>query len=182
MKETAAFTPAPINLETLLAAKDERFSLQQALLKKYSLPLVSLTITLPGPIKLNETAKFLFDNACQALTEYYQQQQIDCLEVIQRIKVTGPEAFFVFNMQEDALKLACIEIEQQHPLGRLWDMDVFSASSFTAMSRRQFGYAARKCLMCDNDAKVCGRARLHSLDQLNQKIENLVSQYKACLR
>ncbi|RKS87725.1 holo-ACP synthase [Orbus hercynius] len=167
----------PITLHELLDAKEKRVALQHRLLKQYRLPLISLTITLPGAVKLNGCALFLFRQAQQQIIQYYQQHHITCLKTIEHIQATGSEGFFVLDMPELSLKQACIDLEQQHPLGRLWDIDVLSPATLTSISRTQLGYPPRQCLICDNNAKICGRARTHSLDELNQTIMTLATQH-----
>lgn len=165
-----------ITLTELLAAKEQRAALQKTLINQYSLPLISLTITIPGPVKLTPCSIFLFDQACAQIEAYYQQNQIPCLNVIKNTDISGPEGFFILNQAEQPLKKACMAIEDSHPLGRLWDIDVISAKNHIGISRNALGYPPRTCLICGNEAKACARARTHSLDELIAKINDIARQ------
>ncbi|WP_392562661.1 citrate lyase holo-[acyl-carrier protein] synthase [Orbus sturtevantii] len=166
----------PITLAQLLAAKERRAALQQRLINRYSLPLISLTITIPGPIKLTPYSLFLFAQACTQIEAYYQQNKIACLNVIKNSDASGPEGFFVLSQTEQQLKQACMDIEDSHPLGRLWDIDVISAQNSISISRNILGYPPRKCLICGNEAKFCARARIHTIDELTSTIETIARQ------
>jgi len=166
----------PITLTQLLTAKEQRAALQKTLISQYSQPLISLTITIPGSIKLTPCSLFLFEQACTQIEAYYKKNQIECLTMIKNTDVTGPEGFFILNQAEQQLKQACMEIEDSHPLGRLWDIDVISAKNHTGISRNALGYPPRKCLICGNEAKVCARTRKHTTDELIAKIETIARQ------
>jgi len=166
----------PITLTQLLTAKEQRAALQKTLIDQYSQPLISLTITIPGSIKLTPCSLFLFNQACKQIEDYYQQNRIECLTVIKNTETTGPEGFFIINQAEQQLKQACIDIEDSHPLGRLWDIDIISVKNYTGISRNALGYPPRKCLICGNEAKACARARTHTTDELIAKIETIARQ------
>ncbi|WP_392565501.1 citrate lyase holo-[acyl-carrier protein] synthase [Utexia brackfieldae] len=166
----------PVTLAEILNAKEQRAEYQEQLLAKYQLPLLSLTITMPGETKLNECVLYLFERAYQQIIAYCQQHQLTCRMHQQKILNTGPEGFFVIEQSELALKQACVEIEQSIPLARLWDIDVISVTSGQPISRKTLGYSPRRCLICDNEAKVCARARTHSIVELTHAIEHLAAQ------
>lgn len=67
-----------------------------------------------------------------------------------------------------------IEAEQQFAVGRLWDFDVFTAQG-QLLSRQQLGVTERRCLVCDQPAKVCARQRTHSLSEILNQIEVLAN-------
>lgn len=168
-----------ITLAELLDAREQRAYQQQKLITQYQSPLISLTISMPGAVKLNEDALFLFTEATNHIVEYCKIHQLDCLTHHERILPTGAEGFFVVREPEHALKQACIAIEHTHELGRLWDIDVISVKSFTALSRTALGYPARKCLLCENDAKICTRGQTHGLEELLEKIKQIVETYRS---
>ena len=89
---------------------------------------------------------------------------------------TGPEALYVLDLDAEVLKLATTDLEERHPLGRLWDLDVITTSG-TGLSRLQMGRPARRCLLCSRPARECGRSRRHSLPELRRKIRNMVDHF-----
>lgn len=46
------------------------------------------------------------------------------------------------------------------------------------MSRSSLNLAERKCLLCGNDARICARSRVHSADELNEKIAAMKEEYE----
>ncbi|WP_043812809.1 citrate lyase holo-[acyl-carrier protein] synthase, partial [Rubrivivax gelatinosus] len=57
-------TPVPVTLEQMLAAREERVRSQQAALAAHGLPLLSLTLVAPGPVKDSAALREVF---CVAL-------------------------------------------------------------------------------------------------------------------
>ena len=58
-----------------------------------------------------------------------------------------------------------IELEDHHPLGRLWDLDVLAPEQ-GQLSRQDLGFPARQCLVCDEPAHACARSRRHPLARI----------------
>ena len=77
------------------------------------------------------------------------------------------------DAQAAVLKLRTSQIEDSAPVARLFDMDVLDADG-KKLDRTVFGYPARKCLLCDEPASICGRSRAHSVEQLQQKTAELL--------
>lgn len=89
---------------------------------------------------------------------------------------TGSEALLVLNADPAEIKRKTVTMEDGHPLGRLFDMDVLDADGLS-LSRTDLDAAQRTCLICGRSAKVCGRSRAHSLEQLRNRIGQLLDGY-----
>lgn len=154
-----------VTLEQVLHQRDQRVHLTRQLKEKYPHhSILSFKLNIPGPIKNNETIKAVFNEGLKALpTNSINQVTADYL-------IGGPEAIFVYTISAKDLKLKMVEIEENHPLGRLFDCDVES------IKRQDLNIPARQCLICDQKAQVCGRSRTHSVDQLINKIEELIGE------
>ena len=85
--------------------------------------------------------------------------------------VTGFEAYFVVDMQPEEAKRICCGIEDSHPLGRLMDMDVIVDGK--PLSRGDIGLPERRCLVCENPARLCMRAHTHSQEEIQDAINAL---------
>ncbi|MDQ0199278.1 citrate lyase holo-[acyl-carrier protein] synthase [Neobacillus ginsengisoli] len=165
-----------VTLEQLLQACEHRAARQKELLEKYRLPLVSFTVNMPGACKKTSDSCIIFREGCNALEkklketgcspEYYEANNPD----------TGYEAYFVVKTAERTLKAHMLQIENEHPLGRLFDLDVIGADG-NPISREDFGNSKRKCLLCDEEAHSCGRSSRHSTEALMQKIHIMVDSY-----
>ena len=75
-----------------------------------------------------------------------------------------------------SLKRMC-RIEESHFLGRIFDIDVYDGEG-GQVSRSSLNLAERKCLLCGNDARICARSRVHSADELNEKIAAMKEEYE----
>lgn len=165
-----------ITLEQLLKARDERAEKQKELIKKFGMPLISLTVNIPGRIKKTSASSNIFKEGCNALIKKLEEnknrpQYFEMCELI-----TGPEAYAVVNSDEYELKEFVLQIENRHPLGRLLDFDVIGCSG-NIISREELGYPKRKCLLCDEDAHVCARSRAHPLELLLERIQSIADSY-----
>ncbi|NKI74874.1 citrate lyase holo-[acyl-carrier protein] synthase, partial [Dickeya sp. CFBP 2040] len=86
---------------------------------------------------------------------------------------TGAEAFWVMSKDALSVKAAAIALEEQHPLGRLWDFDVFCPQE-GSISRTLLAHDHRRCILCEESAHVCARSRRHALPDVIEKIESIL--------
>ncbi|MBQ4299361.1 MAG: citrate lyase holo-[Bacteroidales bacterium] len=163
-----------VSLEDLLKSRDERASTQMSLLAAYpGCSLVSLTVIFPGQVKRSKESLIVGGAAVAAILGRF-SRQIKYSEV--RDLETGYEAYFMVEAPAVELKRICCEIEETHPLGRLMDIDVLGADA-VPLDRRFFGFSARKCLVCGQDARLCMRNTTHDLNELDNKIKQMIDAY-----
>lgn len=164
-----------VDLLDILTNKEARMSRQQEWLKSHSLPLISFTINMPGPVKMNEASMTIFNQGVYAICEACKENgwPIPTRQILQQ--KTGPEAIFVVDVPSAMeLKRIMIKIEHNHPLGRLMDLDVIGKNG-KVISRKSQMLDSRKCLLCEENAVVCSRSRRHSLPLLLNKIYEMTS-------
>ncbi len=163
-----------ITLDQLLASREERASFQKELLKGYpGKTLVCLTVIMPGKVKRNLQSLVVAQAAVTALVSVFGNAMLK-LEL--RDLPTGYEAYLVTPLSnEDAKREAC-RIEDTHPLGRLFDVDVIDTDG-VPVSRESVGLNPRKCLVCDNEARYCMRNRTHTLAELSARIDEMIESY-----
>lgn len=65
---------------------------------------------------------------------------------------TGPEAFFLLAADAPEIKRKMTSIEENHGLGRLFDIDVLGPDS-VPLSRSVLGLPPRSCLICGEKCK-----------------------------
>jgi len=166
----------PVGLEQMLEARELRAVRQAAALVRFKRPIVSVTVVTPGPVKDGPLPRHVLtqalaeiDAVCGAL--YWPILSRTVIE-----QATGPEALFVVGADARLLKAETVELEDKHPLGRLWDLDVI-APGLRSLSRKDFGFKARRCLACDQPAFECGRSRRHPLNELWTTIETIVRRH-----
>ena len=173
MDADAIFSGPVVTLEQVLEARSRRAERQQAALTDGAACLVSFTLNIPGNIKQFPLARAAFLEGLGLLRDAFgsailQEKTVD--------EPTGSEALLVLDADPAEIKRKTVAMEDAHPLGRLFDMDVLDDSGHS-LSRTDMGAAQRTCLICGNSAKVCGRSGAHSLDQLRARIGQLLEDY-----
>lgn len=163
-----------ITLDKLLASRDRRVEMQQKLREKHpNLTLVCLTVIMPGNIKRNLSSLIVSQAAINTLLNKLEGNIID---VITRDLETGYEAYVVTRLTQHETKLIACDIEDNHPLGRLFDIDVLDNDGIP-VKRETVGFQPRRCLICDNEARYCMRNRTHTPQELNAKIQQMIDVY-----
>ncbi len=163
-----------ITLDRLLASREERASFQRELLKSHpGKTLVCLTVIMPGKVKRNLQSLVVAQAAVTALVSAFGDSMLR-LEL--RDLPTGYEAYLVTPLSNEEAKLETCRIEDTHPIGRLFDLDVIDADG-VPVSRESVGRKPRKCLVCDREARWCMRNRTHTPDELSARIDEMIEAY-----
>ncbi len=166
-------TDRAVSIPALLASRDERQARQNAWLAGHRLPLISFTVVAPGPVKDSELTRRIFNHGVAALHGLAKKSDWLIRAQTSLVSASGPEALFAIAAPAHDVKLATIQLEQQHPLGRLWDLDILTLEG-TVLSRHDFSLAQRRCLLCSLSAVECGRARTHTLADLLAQMKELL--------
>ena len=158
-----------VTLKELLDSRENRVWHQQELLDKYSGILVSVTLNIPGPIKDKPEYQKVMEWGMEALLAAF---GVNAIYSETRFLKTGAEGYICLNGLEKAeAKYLAVIIESMSPKARLLDVDVMDKDG--AVSRGELGLDARKCLICDEDAKACARSQKHSMEELLAKVNEL---------
>ena len=137
----------PQSLEALLASREDRQARQDALREKTGLPLLSMTLNLPGPCKRTPASAFFFDCQVQDLTRLLQGLGARILARDRVSRGTGDEIILaVQGLEAEALKSLALALEEASPASRLLDLDVLTAQG-NPLGRAQLGLPARTCLL-----------------------------------
>ena len=86
----------------------------------------------------------------------------------------------VLPLSAHAAKRQAVTLEDRHPLGRLFDLDVCSQAGpdglLVPLSREDLGLPPRRCLLCGEPARYCMRAHTHTQEELMAQIERMVQE------
>ena len=154
-----------VELPKMLDARERRQFVQQKLLNEHQLPLISFTLNIVGPIKVFPLAVRTFEEGLSMIRTQCMAWKLPIIEEKRIEDITGYEAFLVIDSDARTVKEILCRLEERTPLGRLFDLDVLSPDG-TKISRTDFHMPPRKCLLCNQDAFVCGRSRTHSVDEI----------------
>lgn len=161
-----------VSLDDILRSRDERRLRQGELLKEYGTPLISLTVVMPGEVKLNEASVYMGDSAVGEILGALGGSIL--FMSVNKTKPTGFEALFAVEGDALSVKRIVCGIEESHPLGRLFDIDVIRLDG-RPISRSDCGLPERRCLVCGDSVRNCMRTQKHSVGEIMTKIEDIIS-------
>ena len=182
----------PITLDELLARRAARHAMQQKLMAEHSgKTLVCLTVVMPGSVKRNQQSLTVARAAVKAMRKAYnisddllpetelltnelKAETGECL--VERDLNTGYEAYLITPLPLLEVKRVAVDIEDTHPLGRLFDIDVIDAQGIP-VSRDRVGGQPRRCLVCDHEARYCMRMRWHTQEEIWARIKQMTDDY-----
>lgn len=175
MKLETIIHGTPVSLPEILDARECRAYRQKELLKLTGTrSIISFSMNIAGAIKHFPLGVAAFEEGTKELRSRIPAKQI--LHFEESRKNTGPEAFFVLTEEPDAIKRITASIEESHPLGRLFDMDVIRPDGLS-VSRSDLGLEPRTCLICGDNAKACARAKTHSTELVLWRTAQILNDY-----
>ncbi len=83
--------------------------------------------------------------------------------------------YYDFKESVSKLKKSFIDLEDNHPLGRFIDIDVYSKTK--THTRKESNLPQRKCLLCDKEAWVCMKNMNHTVAELKTHIIKTSNDY-----
>jgi holo-ACP synthase len=172
-----AGTDRPVTLDAVLEGREMRAQRQAQALARHGLPVASVSLVMPGPVKDSLLARYLLGAAVAALDALMRERSWEVLSREQHLPATGPEALYVIDAEARSLKAAVARLEDTHPLGRLWDVDVLAPRE-GPLSRVALGMPTRGCLLCDQPGHACARSRRHALPELMRVIQEKVDAFR----
>ena len=171
---------APASVEQMAARRERRVFEQREMLARggENRCVVCIGMNIAGPNKRNGLIDAAFLDAVLLLTmsvgigETLEEREGSGAELRFINENTGIEALIALDMDPKKLKRICMEIEEHHPVGRLFDMDVI-AKNGEKLGRSE----PRKCLLCAENASVCARSRAHTVEELQMKTAELLKRF-----
>ena len=175
-----------ITLQQLLESRDRRAARQAELLGQYpGKALLCLTVMLPGPVKRSDVSLKIAAAAVAAVHSTFDLQ----FEELRDLD-TGYEGYFIVDLDPVSAKRLAVSLEEDHPLGRLFDLDVIAPASFSVPSasgfsavfpdgvrplgRQELGLPQRLCLICGKPVRECMRTRAHGTEELLSVINDII--------
>lgn len=157
-------------LTDMLLCRERRAQIQDTFLSQYHCPVISFCMNIPGPVKTNEQIRAAFENGKTALLTRLEQSSAEIKNSLEIHEKTGDELLLSIDCPAEKIKDLTTEIEETHPIGRLFDMDVINTDG-QKLSRNTY----RKCIICGCQAQECARTRKHSVEEMQTKIEEMLS-------
>lgn len=168
-----------VELEEMLQFREMKVRIQKELREKYKgLVTMALAMNIPGPVKTSPDILLAFEEGTRTLEREVSDWGIRIKAMNQVSENAGFMKFYVLDSVDPAgVKDLAVRLEETHPLGRLWDIDVYNIEG-TSMSRDFLSAPARTCFICGLEAKGCARNRTHSVEELMEKVANMIQDWK----
>jgi len=163
-----------MSLAAVLAARDARALAQRELIERTGQAVLSLSVVAPGTVKDSAQIKRVFAEAAAEISVLLIGSGCSVAARVEQHHETGPELMAAVAAQPESLKRAVISLEEQHPWGRLWDIDVVTDTG--PLSRVELGVDPRRCLVCQRDAAGCARSRRHPLPEVVAAADRILDQ------
>jgi holo-ACP synthase CitX len=162
-------TPCAASGRSLLTARDGR----QILLDRHlgaGRTLLALSLAIPGEEKSPPGAAALFAWAAAEVARAFPGAEL--LEA--EHDALGPFALWAAPEDARAAKLRAASLEAARPAARLVDLDVYSPEG-ASLDRDVLHLPARPCLLCDEPARACIRARRHDHAELAARARSVLA-------
>ena len=164
-------------LENILKAREQRWFRRLKTVEKYLLPVVTITLNIPGPQKDAE----IFIKTHKVITGIF----LDLLNTQAGFLVTyrednldydGPETLLAVKGEALDLKKLALEIEEKHPLGCLVDIDVMDERQ-NILSRLDLNRPERSCLVCGQKVRSCIATKKHTWFEVMEIVKQIIDMY-----
>lgn len=163
-----------VTLAQMLEAREQRVFRQSSLNRQWGLPIISFSMNIPGPVKDSPLIRRGFYAGCRELDDRLPPSAVKHRQIIEA--VTGCEAVYVVDMDALDIKACTTQIEDTHPLGRLFDMDVIGPD-LAKLDREAVGGGSRDCIVCGAPGRGCASRRVHSVAQLQSAVSKILTSH-----
>lgn len=160
----------PVTVADMLDARDRRAERQKRFLET-SPVLICLTMNIPGSIKASTEILAAFREGVRRV-----QSAVGARPILYEA-FTGPEAYVPLNADAEVVKREMCRIEDEEPLGRLFDLDVLTGNG-EKHGRLALGFSPRSCLLCGKPAFACARSRAHSVSELSGEVSRRIDEWR----
>lgn len=160
-------------VDTFLRDRDLRVEYQKMLVNTYNKTVVCARVNYPGINKTNFVTIKINEIIYKALVDLIGNK---ILFENSYISLEGPISILVVDKPPFEFKKRCVNIEENHSLGRLVDIDIYG-ENYCGISREDLGISKRKCYICDDLAFICSRSKKHSEYEVISYIENCVNNF-----
>ena len=174
--QDSLYTGKHVTLEAVLSSRENRVKRQNALKRRHSSAVVSYTLNIAGPVK-----RFPLGDRCFYAGKAEIEKQLSrngwiAFDVVLTDDETGLEYLWAVDAEALKLKSAMAALEETHPLGRLFDVDVI-AKDGGKISRDMIELPERACLVCGKPGAGCARSRAHPLDEILSRTISIMEDY-----
>ena len=159
-----SFEMGEVTVLDMMEVRERRAERQRELLR-FGETLICLTMNIPGAQKVTPLVFVAFSEGRRRIEAAMPSARF-CTEILEK---TGLEAYYLVNGDASAVKRTLCAVEDETPLGRLFDIDVLQADG-EKISREALGLPPRTCFLCGRPAFLCARSRAHAVKDMTDEI------------
>lgn len=167
-----------VDLKAVLAAKEQRSAIRDGLIAAWGLPVVSITLNMPGRIKNSPPLRQLLRHAATLFREQAEREGLTIAEERMIYADGGPAALFAVDGAPVRLKRLGVDLETRSSYARLLDIDVFDAAGLQ-ISRSHLALPVRKCFVCEEEALACRRSGRHDQREILRQADSWLASFAA---
>lgn len=160
---------AEVRLEEVLEAREQRVQAQQEMLHAYGKPVISFTLNIAGPVKVDAWSSYAFQEGRERLLGALESMHLPIAAQRELPSPAGRTLLLAVEGDAAVVKRLCVLLEDADPLGRLFDMDVLDVSGEKMTRPRERG-----CLICGKEGRECASRRLHPLTAIQEKTRAII--------
>lgn len=158
-----------ITLTELLDAREERARMQTELIRR-GVPLVCFTMNIAGPVKTSPLIERAFSVGVTLIRDALADMESPEEQI--ELNKCGPVLYYSVKADAKEVKSRLTLIEDTHPIGRLFDMDVIGTDGHKLERGEE-----RCCLVCGKRGKACAAGRLHPLAEVTATTERMLTEH-----
>jgi holo-ACP synthase len=156
----------------ILEAKERRWNKELALIEKYHQSVIILKFNIPSWPKQSENIQEVFPEIVKDFEVFLEKESIGFIRIEKVQTILGPEAFYISKTEEQKIKTVTKYFEEEHPIGRLLDIDLIGTNKKPIERRRK-----RRCYLCNDLAINCMISRKHQPEELRAFFDKKLAQY-----
>ncbi|WP_199873009.1 citrate lyase holo-[acyl-carrier protein] synthase [Inediibacterium massiliense] len=160
-------------MKEVLEDREKRYDKILQLIQQYKLSVVCGKINYPGNDKNTSKAYIAFD-VLQKLLISKLNDFIVYKEILSGSD--GNSILIVVNLNMEEAKKIAVSIEDNHFLGRAFDIDVYKQDG-APLDRKNIGMKGRNCMLCHEDARVCIKTKRHSTKEVLDHVDQMIEEY-----
>lgn len=160
-------------MNNILQDREKRYDEVLSLINKYGLPVICGKINYPGNDKNTLEAQRAFQILQELLTERFAENSI-YTQIL--AGDDGSSILIVTSIDPMEAKKISVSIETNHPIGRVFDIDVYVIGG-KSIGREKLNIETRRCISCNEDARICMRTGKHSLQEVVDRVNKLIHDY-----
>lgn len=157
----------------ILQAREERYEQILEIVNKNIGTVLCAKINYPGKNKNTHQAKKAFCVLKQLLLSLFDENIVLTKDLH---GLDGDSLILVLNLNMTEAKSTTIQIENSHPLGRLFDIDIYDKEG-SPISREKFDLKPRGCIVCGKNARECILNNKHSIDEILNKVNLIIDSF-----